>query len=284
MILASGQSGPAGIAVDGTAVYWVTHQGGTVMKVPRCGGPAVTLAEGRSEPHSIAVDATSVYWTDYGTGMLMKVPLDGGLAVTLAMPGRSSQIQGLTVVGDSVYFTAFDNVMTVPTGGGPVTMLASSDAGSGPQGVAVDTQNVYWTTFVGGTVERAPLAGGGQSLTLAAMQSYPEGIALDSANVYWATSGTVMKVPIGGGQPQTLALAPGINPGWGGIDVDTGIAVDGANVYFADYQGRAIKKVPIDGGSAVVVAKGTYPLGIALDDTYVYWTDHGSGYVFSAPK
>jgi hypothetical protein len=33
--LASGQGGPAGIAVDSTYVYWANETGGTIMKVAK---------------------------------------------------------------------------------------------------------------------------------------------------------------------------------------------------------------------------------------------------------
>jgi hypothetical protein len=73
--LATAQSGPQGIAVDATSVYWTNYTGGTVMKVPIGGGTPTTLATGQTLPHGIAVDATSVYWTSFTdpTGTVMSL-------------------------------------------------------------------------------------------------------------------------------------------------------------------------------------------------------------------
>ena len=67
-------------------------------------------------------------------------------------------------------------------------------------------------------------------------------VAVDSSNVYWIDygSGSVMKGPIGGGTPTTLAT--GLSPG--------AIAVDSTTVYWAD--NGALKKVSIEIGRAHV--------------------------------
>jgi hypothetical protein len=102
-ILASGQSAPAGIAVDVTSICWVNSvSDGTVMQAPLTGvGPTTTIASGQHFPLAIAVDATSAYWTTQTA--IMKAPLGGGTAVTLA----SGQNGPINVVVDaaSVYWT-----------------------------------------------------------------------------------------------------------------------------------------------------------------------------------
>jgi hypothetical protein len=49
------------------------------------------------------------------------------------------------------------------------------------------------------------------------------------------SDGAVLKVPIGGGPPVTLAS---------GQYVPQGIALDGANVYWTDYASSRVRKTP----------------------------------------
>jgi hypothetical protein len=80
--LASNQSVPRAIVVDGSNLYWVNASTGTatgtVMKMPLSGGMPTTLASGQYLPDYTTVDATSVYWVsceaNSPTCSLMKTP------------------------------------------------------------------------------------------------------------------------------------------------------------------------------------------------------------------
>jgi hypothetical protein len=62
--------------------------------------------------------------------------------------------------------------------------------------------------------------------------------------------------------------------------------VDGASVYWTDYDSGTVMKVPRAGGALTQIAAGQLgPHGIAVNATSVYWTDMGSGTVMKAtPK
>jgi hypothetical protein len=71
--LASGQGGPTGIAAEPGWVYWTNYVAGTVMKVSLTNLATTKLAASQVGPWGIAVDATTVYWTNRDGGQVMKV-------------------------------------------------------------------------------------------------------------------------------------------------------------------------------------------------------------------
>jgi len=114
-----------------------------------------------------------------------------------------------------------------------------------------------------------------------AVGSGPVQLVVDSTYVYFTdTSGTVKRVPSGGGTTVNLASA---------IPSPFGVAVDATYVYFtssgtfaAGFDDGAVFKVPIssDGGapsSPIPLATGRpSPQNLIVDDTQVYWLEPGS--------
>ena len=66
--------------------------------------------------------------------------------------------------------------------------------------------------------------------------------------------------------------------------MDVGIAVDEAYVYWANHGGGAVNAVLRGGGTVIPMASGQSPLGLAIDATSVYWTDYGAGTVMKTSK
>jgi hypothetical protein len=82
-VLATNQPFPAGVATDGTRVYWINSTApGTVMScvIANCMGSTGQVAGKQPSPLSIVADGTSLFWADFGVpgvqaGSLNRVPL-----------------------------------------------------------------------------------------------------------------------------------------------------------------------------------------------------------------
>jgi hypothetical protein len=238
----------SGCSADASGhLYWLNGSVNKGLFAAGCTPKITTLArsKGYSYPASIAVDNTHVYWTDIVKG----------------------------------------TVNEVPVGGGSVTTLASGQ--HYPISVAVDGTHVYWVNQGSyfdsdGTVSEVPI-GGGSVTTLASGVGNLASVAVDGTHVYWAdlappgVDGTVDEVPVGGGSVTTLAS---------GQEYPISVAVDGAHVYWVNespYYPGAVNEVPVGGGSVTILASDGAAGPLAVDDSYVYWSDYSDGALMRAP-
>jgi hypothetical protein len=270
-VVASGQSGPRGIAVDFTNVYFTTYGGGTIVQIPLTTLTAQTLATGETQPAGIALDSSNVYWRNAGGGSIRTVRINGGMAAQNVVTGIGI---GFDVAVDvmTVYWSDDTGVSSAPKfTGTPKTLLSSVRA----QNLALDSGHIYWTTDRGGTspslVSYTFSNMTSSNLAVGVDTSY--GVAVDAANVYWSGQNGVYKVPLGGGTNTTLAT----------YFYPADIAIDATYVYVIRPCNGAcgeIHKVPIAGGTDVILAPTqSTPSGIAVDQTHVYWTNYGDGTV-----
>jgi hypothetical protein len=119
---------------------------------------------------------------------------------------------------------------------------------------------------------------------------HPKALVTDDKFIYFVTGGTVagqqegtnniMKMPVEGGEPAVLFK------GGESIPSDSSIALDDTYVYF---NADGFRRVPKNGGEAVVLSKSVSTWEIILDNENIYWLPFvGEGTppkpVYSMPK
>jgi hypothetical protein len=284
-----------------------------VMKVSLCGGTVSTLAssEGIGADHIVLTSTDLYYSAEEGSSnpsppsydnTIGSIPLSGGAPLVL---GTGVIPEDFAISDSSIYWVSGGSVASVPIHGGAPNAFSTYPIPAVGPAIAIDSTNVYWFDYgvYGGEasatilVMRAPI-GGGMPAQVGVFTVGPDGqtgspivsiaAAADATSLYWTsnaywatggptgfTTGTVMKMPLAGGSPITLASNQS-NP--------SSIAVDGTNVYWTNTgpssdpsTGPAqpvgsVMKVSATGGTPITLVSGqTAPSGIALDSTSVYW-------------
>jgi hypothetical protein len=218
---------------------------------------------------------TSLYV--FKDSIVEEVPFDGGPArqlVTTADAGfDNGTIVDLALDDASAYVRAYTGLLAVPIDGGPVewTLLG----GSAPGRIAVSQDSVYVSAE--GPIYRFGKDGSASDATLATGQNYAFDIVAtpDGGKVFWLDEPRMVLADGGTG---TLWVYDGsVRVLAQNLPFPFAVAIDDADVYWADGMTGAIYRLPLDANlntpveTVAQIPSQPQVEQFALDETHVYW-------------
>jgi virginiamycin B lyase len=215
-----------------------------------------------------------VYWTSTSSsGTVGRANLDGGGANdSFIRAGHPSF--GLAVDPAHLYWTTSNgHIARANLDGTEADQAFIPDVN--PAHLVVDGTYIYWTRF-GTSIGRARLDGtavdnnfiaGDEELGTDNMA--PSNLAISGPYIYWLNDGRTIGRANLDGTGVIVAFIKNT-----GSDIATGLAVDGAHIYWTDQQKNTIGRANIDGSGVNprFIAAGLDPFDIALDATHIYWS------------
>lgn len=281
----------AGIALDGTHVYWANPALNAIGRANLDGsGVDPNFITGAHNPQGIAVDASHVYWTNAGTGIngagtLGRANLDGSGVDQAFITGAHSP-RGVAVNATHIYWANAGTTNGTRRigranldGSSPSQSFINSGNQSSPRGVALSSTHVYWANATGNVIGRANLDGTGLEASFLPGAINPQGLAVNASHVFWGNAGTIGRANLDGTEANQ-SFIPGV---LGGI----GIALDASHVYWsnnAGAPGKDLYRYDVESGELTDLAPDfTDPngaevrgvLGMSDDGSHVYFAANG---------
>ena len=204
--------------------------------------------------------------------------------VLAAGPMAADSPRGIVATSDGVYWVnqQSNEVRRLSGGGGPSELLTATLA---PVAIAVTDGTVVWTAADGVHACLASSCSSSQHLVFAStVTGSLRDVAFDGQLIAWTDQGTGNQ----DGKTRVCPLGGACTPN----DLDTqlsapqGLAFHESSVFWVDQgngnqNGNVHSELKVGGNYAQLAASLDLPTGIAVDDTYVYWTSWvPSGHVY----
>ena len=187
-VLTEGQVAAGELALDGTHVYWVSHDKpeASIHRIARGGGADEVLFTGEGSVLDLRLHGGQLYWLGQGEGIgrIVRGDLDGSgrevLVDDIANPALEFAIDG-----GQIYFGAItpNEIASVSTEGGAPQVLHRPAGAQKTLEIAGD--HLFLTTASRGSVERIDVRDGA-AITLVTGQLAPFDLAVDAVSVYWS--------------------------------------------------------------------------------------------------
>jgi virginiamycin B lyase len=234
--ITTGVKAPAGVASDGTYVYWANSGTNSIGRAFANGAePNPKFITGALVPEGVAVDANHIYWAN-GDGTIGRANLDGtNVQQHFINTGAGDlNLEGVASDGAHLYWANQGantiGLYNINSGGKFPNLITGAKA---PVGVAVDNdpptdQHVYWVNSATDTIGRANLDGSGvkQSFVDVGVDTNPRWVAVDDPDVYWTGAHSIGTVTVFRTMIDSIFI-PGVHDP-AGVAVDPTLGLGGA--------------------------------------------------------
>jgi len=256
------------VVVDSDNVY-VSDPGTELGNVYQCAktGCTTPIDLGQGQASGIVVTAGVVYWSDSTVGDIVSCAVGGcGGSASSVVPGQS-HADGLGFDGTRFYWSAGGAVVMTPTLAGGTLVTLATGLGNGVSPIASSGGAAYWLSAL--ELRACAFTGCGSSAHTVT-PAVGGSVVAWGGDLFFVNNNAVVTCP---------ASVTSCNPFTvGATSAPTGLASDGAFVYWLDQEENGVFRCPVLGCQEGVQMFATSQesaegAAIALDDDYVYWTD-----------